>query len=75
MWLCGSEDPEAAIAWVRGLCDDLGIRGLAAWGLRHSHLPDLVAGAKAASSMRGNPIALTDEELFEIAERSLGAAP
>jgi alcohol dehydrogenase class IV len=74
-WLCGREEPEAAVEWLSGLCVDLGIPGLAAWGLRHGHLPDLVAGAKAASSMRGNPIALTDEELFEIAERSLGAAP
>lgn len=75
VWLCGSEEPEAAIEWLGALQGDLGIPGLAAWGLRHADLPDLVARAKVASSMRGNPIALTDEELFEIAERSLGAAP
>ena len=75
VWLCGSEEPEAAIDWVRALCDDLGVPGLAAWGMRHGDLPDLVARARAASSMRGNPIALTDAELFEIAETSLGAAP
>ncbi len=75
VWLCGSEEPEAAIDWIRALCDDLDIPGLAAWGIRESDLPDLVARARAASSMRGNPIALTEEELFEIAQRSLGAAP
>lgn len=75
VWLCGSEEPEAAIEWLAALQGDLGIPGLAAWGMRHADLPDLVARAKVASSMRGNPIALTDEELFEIAERSLGAAP
>lgn len=75
VWLCGSEEPEAAIDWVRALCDDLGVPGLAAWGMQYDDLPRLVTRAKAASSMRGNPIALSDEELFEIAERSLGAAP
>jgi hypothetical protein len=35
-------------------------------------VPALVAKAKAASSMRGNPIALSDAELTEIAERALG---
>jgi hypothetical protein len=34
-------------------------------------VPDLVAKAKVASSMRANPILLTDAELTEIAERSL----
>jgi alcohol dehydrogenase class IV len=75
VWLCGSEEPEAAIDWLGALQGDLGIPGLAAWGIRRADLPDLVARARQASSMRGNPIALTDEELFEIAERSLGAAP
>ncbi len=75
VWLCGREEPEAAIDWVRELQSDLDIPGLAAYGMRHSDLPDLVARARMASSMRGNPIVLTDEELFEIAESSLGAAP
>jgi hypothetical protein len=34
----------------------------------------LVERAKRASSMRGNPIALGDDELAEIAERSVGDA-
>jgi hypothetical protein len=32
----------------------------------------LVDKAKVASSMKANPIVLTDDELSEIAERSLG---
>lgn len=75
VWLCGREEPEAAIEWVRDLCRDLGIPGLSAYGMRPSDLPDLVARARVASSMRGNPIELTDAELFEIAARSLDAAP
>jgi alcohol dehydrogenase class IV len=75
LWLCGRAEPEAAIEWVRALCRDLGIPGLAAWGMTAGDLPELVARARVASSMRGNPIALGDDELFAIAERSLGAAP
>jgi alcohol dehydrogenase class IV len=75
VWMSGREEPEAAIEWVRELCRDLAVPGLAAYGMRAADLPDLVARARSASSMRGNPIPLTDDELFAIAERSLGAAP
>jgi hypothetical protein len=34
-------------------------------------VPALVMRAKVASSMRANPIALTDAELAEIAERAM----
>jgi hypothetical protein len=34
-------------------------------------VPDLVSKARAASSMKGNPIALTDGELGEIARAAL----
>jgi alcohol dehydrogenase class IV len=75
LWLSGREEPEAAIEWVQELCRDLGVPGLAAYGMGAADLPALVSRAKVASSMRGNPIPLTDDELFEIAERSLDAAP
>ena len=72
-WLTGRADASAedGIEWVSQLCRDLGVRGLAAHGLERRALPELVAGARAASSMKANPIALTDEELTEIAERAL----
>jgi len=39
-----------------------------------SDVPALVERAKRASSMRANPIALEDDELAEIAERSIAGA-
>jgi alcohol dehydrogenase class IV len=67
--------PEAAaedgIAWVAALVQDLGVPGLAQHGVTDADAPALVARAKAASSMRANPIALTDEELSEILARAL----
>ena len=44
---------------------------LSAYGMTAKDIPDLVAKAKVASSMKANPIALTDAELTEIAERAL----
>jgi alcohol dehydrogenase class IV len=68
-------DPDAgaaeAIAWVRGLVAELAIPGLGAWGMATTDVPDLVERAKRASSMRGNPVALTDRELMEIAARAM----
>ncbi|HVO21285.1 MAG TPA: iron-containing alcohol dehydrogenase [Anaeromyxobacter sp.] len=71
-WLTGRPDASAedGIAWVEGLCRDLGIRGLSALGLTPAGAPDLVVQAKQASSMKANPIALTDAELSEIVERA-----
>jgi alcohol dehydrogenase class IV len=68
-------DPAAraadAIDWVRALVTTLAIPGLAAWGMAESDAPDLIERAKAASSMRGNPLPLTDPELMEIATRAM----
>jgi alcohol dehydrogenase class IV len=72
-WLTGRDDAaaEEGIAWVADLCRALHVPGLGAYGVTSADVPLLVERARRASSMRGNPIALEDAELFEIAERSL----
>jgi alcohol dehydrogenase class IV len=66
---------EASIAdgvtWVRTLCADLEIPGLGSYGLTLGDLPALVAETQRASSTKGNPIALTTEELTDIARQAL----
>jgi alcohol dehydrogenase class IV len=62
---------EEGIAWIRELCGALAIPGLGRYGVGEADLPALVAKAKAASSMKANPLPLTDDELMEIAARSL----
>ncbi|HEY2730079.1 MAG TPA: iron-containing alcohol dehydrogenase [Polyangia bacterium] len=59
------------VAWIADLCAGLEIPGLARHGLTAEQIPALVSKARAASSMKGNPIALTDAELAEIATASL----
>ena len=63
--------PEEGIAWVESLTKDLNIPGLRWYGLRAEHFDDLIAKAKNASSMRANPIALTDAQLSEILQCAL----
>lgn len=62
---------EEGIAWIRELCGALAIPGLRRYGVGEADLPALVAKARAASSMKANPLPLTDDELTEIAARSL----
>jgi alcohol dehydrogenase class IV len=61
-----------AAQWVGDLTAALKIPKLSAMGVRPDDVPLLVEKAKAASSMRGNPIALTDGELTAIVLESLG---
>ena len=63
--------PDAAIGWLETLVHDLNIPGLAEYGLSESHIPELVAKAERASSMKGNPIRLTPAELTRIAIQAL----
>jgi alcohol dehydrogenase class IV len=58
-------------AWVEELCANLGIAPLSNFGLSRAEIPDIVAQAARASSMKGNPIPLTDGEVSEILVRSL----
>ena len=58
-------------SWLQELTSALSIPGLAGYGLEPAGIPDLVADAQKASSMRANPIPLSDAEVTEIVTRSL----
>lgn len=66
----GAEADEG-VAWVRDLCQALDVRGLGQHGLLAAEVPGLVTKARAASSMRGNPMQLSDQELTDVAMRAL----
>jgi len=59
------------VAWVRELCEALHVPPLAAYGLSENDFPPVVQKASAASSMKGNPIPLTTEELTAILAQAL----
>jgi len=59
------------IAWVRDLCRQLKVAPLADHGIKAQDLPAIVENAGKASSMKGNPVELTADELLEILQRAL----
>jgi len=61
-----TEDVDAGIAWVAALVRALRIPPLGAYGVTPAAVPDLVARARQASSMRGNPIVLGDDALAAV---------
>jgi alcohol dehydrogenase class IV len=62
---------EDGVRWVADLCRQLEVPPLRAYGVVDADIPDLVAKSAHASSMKGNPIALTSEELRQIVSASL----
>jgi alcohol dehydrogenase class IV len=63
--------PELAVEWAAELCERLDIPPLRAYGIGEQHFPALVERAQKASSMKGNPIPLTVEELTAILARAV----
>jgi alcohol dehydrogenase class IV len=63
--------PEDGVRWVAALCRQLEVPPLGVYGVGEADIPDLVAKAAHASSMKGNPIVLTSEELRRIVSQSL----
>ena len=70
--LTGNPDAGATdgIDWIHDLCKALDIGSLNIFGITKAHFPDVIAGAKNASSMKGNPVKLPDEELVEILRKA-----
>ena len=64
-------DAEDGAAWVAALANDLGIPGLRAYGIEPAHCDEIARKAAQASSMKGNPIALTHDELMAVLEAAL----
>jgi alcohol dehydrogenase class IV len=59
------------IAWIRETVELLQVPGLGAFGVKPNDAAGLITKAKTASSMQGNPIQLTDDELHTIVTASL----
>ena len=57
---------EDAVVWLQSLTRDLAIPPLSAYGYRSADATAVVQAAKAASSMKANPLLLTDDELYAI---------
>jgi alcohol dehydrogenase class IV len=72
-WLTGRPEATAedGVEWVAALCRKLCIPPLRRYGVDRAAIPRVVAQAAQASSMKGNPIALNEEELAGILVRAI----
>lgn len=70
--LTGKATARAAdgVAWLQQLCEELQVPPLGRFGLKEQDFPVVVEKARKSSSMKGNPIELTDDELVEILEHA-----
>ncbi|MHC4639181.1 MAG: iron-containing alcohol dehydrogenase [Planctomycetota bacterium] len=68
----GSVKAGDGVAWVQEICKALEVPGLSQFGLKREAFVEAVHKAKNASSMKGNPIMLTEDELLEILNRGYG---
>lgn len=59
------------LKWLRETSAFLDIPGLGSYGYKDDHLSDLVEKSKHASSMKGNPIQLTDSEIKTIIQKAV----
>ena len=71
--LTGSDKATAGdgVAWVQELCQALRVPSLASYGVTPEDFPVLIEKGSVSSSMQGNPIKLTSDEMREILARSL----
>ena len=61
----------AGVRWVKELCDRLGAPPLSDFGMDGAAVPGIAAKGLAASSMRGNPVQLSQAELEGILQAAL----
>src|SRR5207245_900793 len=64
--LIGAKSTGESVEQLYNLCQMLQIPALSAYGVTSDAVPELVVQAQQASSMKANPIKLTDEELSQI---------
>jgi alcohol dehydrogenase class IV len=71
--MTGKDTAHAAdgVEWAQNLCQRLMVPPLSTFGISETDIPMVVEKSKNASSMKGNPIRLKDEELTEILKRAV----
>ena len=58
------------LSWVQEVCSTLKVPSLSEFGLKEKDFYTIIAKCRKSSSMKGNPIVLTDDELMEILRKS-----
>jgi alcohol dehydrogenase class IV len=64
--MTGGTTADEGVAWLAALCRDLQVPPLSALGITESDFSEIIDKAKNASSMKGNPVELSNEQLMSI---------
>jgi alcohol dehydrogenase class IV len=64
-------DARDGLGWIKDLEGTLNMPPLSSYGLKREDFPTLIENAARSSSMKGNPIKLTSDEMQEILEKAL----
>lgn len=67
----GTSGADSAIAWVTETARQLAIPKLGSYGIRRDDYPAIIEKCGRSSSMKGNPIRLTDAELTRILDAAI----
>lgn len=67
----GEPSLESGVSWVHRVCEKLHIPPLSIYGITADDIPAIVEKSAVASSMQGNPIKLTSEEMHQILTQAL----
>jgi alcohol dehydrogenase class IV len=69
--LTGAPSVQDGLAWIRETLDMLAVPGLAVFGIGPQHAGEVAAKALRSSSMQGNPIPLTQDDLKAVVLQAL----
>ena len=69
-WVTGVENAtiEEGVEWIESLCKYMEIPRLSELGIKKAHFSTIIEKSKNSSSMKGNPIQLTEQEMVKILE-------
>lgn len=70
-YLASETDLEEGVAWVHRVCEKLHVPPLSKYGITSADIPAIVEKSAVASSMQGNPIKLTTDEMEQILARAI----
>jgi len=71
-WVTGRENAtiNEGVEWLSSLCKNMEIPRLSELGIKKEHFPAIIEKSRKSSSMKGNPIQLTDQETEKILKLS-----
>lgn len=64
-------DAEAVTRWLKDLSAELHIPPLSVHGMKAAHIPEIVSRSANSSSMKGNPVVLSESEMVQILQAAL----